>query len=93
MAAGPLLLVSLTDDAFPVSLAALLTWVPPLVFGLHAGVVSDRLDRCVVMVAANLARAAVIGVLATAIITDTVTTVGRCWPSGSLVSSPPSGRS
>jgi len=45
MAAGPLLVASLTDDAFLVSLAALLQWAPPLLFGLYAGVLSDRLDR------------------------------------------------
>ena len=43
VAAGPLLVASLTDNAFLVSLAALLRWAPPLIFGLYAGVLSDRL--------------------------------------------------
>ncbi|MFB9234287.1 MFS transporter [Plantactinospora siamensis] len=55
LAAGPLLVAALTDNAFLVSLAALLRWAPPLVFGLWAGVLSDRLDRRrIVMVADGL---------------------------------------
>ena len=58
LAAGPLLVASLTDDAFLVALAALLQWLPPLVFGLYAGVLSDRLDRRrIVMVADGSASA------------------------------------
>lgn len=45
VAAGPLLIASLTGDPFLISLAALARWAPPLVFGLWAGVLSDRLDR------------------------------------------------
>ena len=37
LAAGPLLVASLTHDAFLVSLAALLQLAPPLLFGLFAG--------------------------------------------------------
>ena len=37
-AAGPLLVASLTHDPFLVSLAAMMQWAPPLVFGLYAGV-------------------------------------------------------
>src|SRR6188508_1198561 len=50
--AGPLLVASLTDDAFYVALAATLQWLPPLLFGLYAGALSDRLDRKVIVVAA-----------------------------------------
>ena len=63
LAAGSLLVASLTDDAFLVSLAALLRWAPPLVFGLYAGVLSDRLDRRLIVVLANLVRAVVLAVL------------------------------
>ena len=45
LAAGPLLVASRTDDAFLVALAALLQWLPPLLFGLWAGALTDRLDR------------------------------------------------
>jgi MFS family permease len=62
-AAGPLLVASLTHDAFLVSLAALLRWAPPLVFGLYAGVLSDRLDRRRIVMVADGFRAVVLGVL------------------------------
>ncbi len=69
MAAGPLLVASLTRDAFLVSLGALLRWAPPLLFGLHAGVLSDRLDRRRIVLVANAARAAVLGLLVLVIAT------------------------
>jgi MFS family permease len=53
VAAGPLLVASLTGDAFLVSLAAMLRWAPPLVFGLYAGVLSDRHDRRRIVIAAD----------------------------------------
>ncbi|MFB9412310.1 MFS transporter [Dactylosporangium matsuzakiense] len=65
VAAAPLLVASLTDNAFLVSLAALLRWAPPLVFGLYAGVLSDRLDRRRIVMAADGLRAIVLaGVVA-----------------------------
>jgi predicted MFS family arabinose efflux permease len=72
LAAGPLLVASRTHDPFVVSLAALLQWLPPLVLGLYAGVLADRLDRRLVVVVVNLVRAAVLGVLVTAIATGVV---------------------
>ncbi len=72
LAAGPLLVASQTDDAFLVALAALLQWLPPLVFGLFAGVVADRLNRRLIVVVVNLLRAVVLGVLTLAITTDVV---------------------
>jgi MFS family permease len=75
IAAGPLLVASLTDDAFLISLAALLRWAPPLVFGLYAGVLSDRFDRRLIVVAANLARAAALGVLVVTLLTGTVSII------------------
>ena len=71
MAAGPLLVASMTDDPVLVSLAALLRWAPPLLFGLYAGVLSDRLDRRLLVVVANVARAAVLAVLVVALLTGT----------------------
>ncbi|MEV6348524.1 MFS transporter [Actinoplanes sp. NPDC051851] len=62
-AAGPLLIASLTDDPFQISLAALLGWAPPLVCGLYAGVLSDRHDRRLIVLAANVVRMAVLAVL------------------------------
>ena len=72
VAAGPLLVASLTRDPFLVSLAALLRWAPPLVFGLYAGVLSDRLDRRRIIVAADAIRAVVLGILVVAMVTGHV---------------------
>jgi predicted MFS family arabinose efflux permease len=78
-AAGPLLVASLTGDAFLVSLAALLRWAPPLVFGLYAGVLSDRLDRRRIVMVADGFRAVVLGVLVVALVT------GRLGVGGALL--------
>jgi len=75
IAAGPLLVASLTDNAFLVALAALLRWAPPLVFGLYAGVLSDRLDRRLVVMVANGARTAVLGVLVVTMFTGRVSVI------------------
>ncbi len=72
VAAGPLLVASLTDDPFLVSLAALLRWAPPLVFGLYAGVLSDRLDRRRIVIAADGVRAVVLGALVVMMIAGNV---------------------
>jgi MFS family permease len=69
VAAGPLLVASLTHNAFLISLAALLRWAPPLIFGLHAGVLSDRLDRRKIIIAADGSRAVILTVLALALAT------------------------
>lgn len=69
LAAGPLLVSSLTRNAFLVALAALLQWLPPLLFALVAGVVSDRVDRVRLVVATEVARALVVGVLALTLLT------------------------
>ena len=73
VAAGPLLVASLTADPFLISLAALLQWAPPLVFGLFAGVISDRLDRRRIVMAADGIRTVVLGVLVTMMVTGHVT--------------------
>jgi MFS family permease len=70
VAAGPLLVASLTDNAFLVSLAALLRWAPPLIFGLYAGVLSDRLDRRRIVMAADGFRGGVLCVLVVLMLTD-----------------------
>ncbi len=72
VAAGPLLVASLTPDPFLVSLAALLRWAPPLVFGLSAGVLSDRLDRRRIVIAADGIRAVVLGALVATMVTGRV---------------------
>jgi predicted MFS family arabinose efflux permease len=72
LAAGPLLVASLTDDPFLVAFAATLQWLPPLLFGLFAGVVTDRVNRQRLIVTANLIRAAVLVVLTLTIVADNV---------------------
>jgi MFS family permease len=83
-AAGPLLVASLTHDPFLVSLAAMMRWAPPLVFGLYAGVLADRHDRRRVVIAANLVRAAVLSVLTITLIIGTVTVTGALVALGLL---------
>lgn len=72
IAAGPLLIASQTDDPLLVAMAALLQWLPPLLFGLYAGALSDRLDRRLIVVVVNLVRAAVLAVIAASIVTDSI---------------------
>jgi predicted MFS family arabinose efflux permease len=72
LAAGPLLVASQTEDPFLVAMAVLVQWLPPLAFGLFAGALSDRLDRRAIVVAVDLARALVLAVLATSIVSDKV---------------------
>jgi predicted MFS family arabinose efflux permease len=72
LAAGPLLVASLTKDAFLVALAATLQWLPPLLFGLVAGALTDRLDRRLIVVIVDLARSVVLAVLTFAVATDYV---------------------
>ena len=68
LAAGPLLIASQTQDPLLVALGALLGRLPWLLFGLYAGALADRIDRRLMVVAVDLMRAAVLGVLAVAIV-------------------------
>ena len=72
LAAGPLLVASLTEDAFLVALAATVQWLPPLLFGLVAGALTDRLDRRLIVATVDVLRAAVLTVLTLAVATDHV---------------------
>ncbi|GAB1818900.1 MFS transporter [Herbidospora sp. RD11066] len=74
-AAGPLLVASLTSDPLMISLSALVAWAPPLVFGLYAGVLSDRHDRRRIVLVANALRALVLTALIVLTATGTVTVV------------------
>ena len=46
-------MASLTRDPLVVAVSAMLRWAPPLLFGLTAGVLSDRLDRRRIVMAAD----------------------------------------
>src|SRR3712207_9500604 len=72
LAAGPLLVASQTDDPLLVALGALLQRLPWLLFGLYAGVLADRLDRRLLVLAVSAARTAVLVVLAAALAFDAV---------------------
>ena len=67
LAAGPLLVASETRDPFLVALAAVMQYLPSLLFGLFAGVVADRVDRRRLVAVADLCRVVVIAVLAATI--------------------------
>ena len=72
LAAGPLLVASQTQDPILVALGGLLQRLPWLLFGLYAGVLADRVDRRLVVVAVDLVRAAVLVVLTVALVTGRV---------------------
>lgn len=69
LAAGPLLVASQTDNPSLVALAALLQRLPWLLFGLHAGVLADRLDRRIVVMVADGLRTVVLLTLVSTIAT------------------------
>jgi MFS family permease len=72
LAAGPLLVASETREPLLVAFAWTLGFLPTMLFGLLAGVVADRVDRRRLIVVANIARVAVLGVLAATIATGEV---------------------
>jgi predicted MFS family arabinose efflux permease len=72
LAAGPLLVASETHDPVLVAAAALLQRLPWLLFGLHAGVLADRVDRRLIVVTVDLLRAAILLVLSVMVVTGAV---------------------
>lgn len=72
LAAGPLLLASQTGSPLLVALGATAQWLPPLLFGLLAGALTDRLDRRLIVVVVNAVRCAVLALLAAAVLTGAV---------------------
>nr|WP_322097985.1 MFS transporter [Nakamurella alba] len=69
LAAGPLLVASMTQDAVLVALAATLQWLPPLLFAPLAGALTDRLDRRRIVIVTGFIRIAVLAVLVTSVLT------------------------
>jgi len=67
LAAGPLLVASQTNSPFLVALAAMLQRLPWLVFGLHAGVIADRVNRKTMVVLMDLIRIGIVGMLCVSI--------------------------
>ncbi|MGC4769650.1 MFS transporter [Micromonospora sp. DT44] len=73
MAAGPLLVASLSDSPALIAGAAFAQQLPWLLFALISGAYVDRLDRRQLVVAVNLVRAVALAGLAATIATETVT--------------------
>jgi MFS family permease len=73
LAAGPLLVASLTGDPALIAGAAFAQQLPWLLFSLVSGAYVDRLDRRRLVVAVNLVRAAALGLLAVSVATGIVT--------------------
>jgi MFS family permease len=72
ISAGPLLVAAQTSDPFLVAMALLSQYLPNLLFGLPAGAIADRFDRRRIIAGINLARGTVLAVLASTIISGTV---------------------
>ncbi|HEX4654324.1 MAG TPA: MFS transporter [Mycobacteriales bacterium] len=75
MSAGPLLVASQSHDPRLVALALLLQQLPYLLFGLFAGVLSDRVNRRAIVVTVDLLRAVVLGLLSFSVV-DGVVNIG-----------------
>jgi MFS family permease len=73
LAAGPLLIASLTDNPALISGAVFAQQLPWLLFSLISGAYVDRLDRRLVITAVNLLRGLVLGGLAVAVGTGVAT--------------------
>lgn len=72
MAAGPLLVASQTHNPLLVAAAVMVSRLPWLVFGLVAGAMADRLDRRLLVMGMDAARAVVLAGLCAVIITGQV---------------------
>ncbi len=72
LAAGPLLIASQTQDPLLVASGGLLQRLPWLLFGLYAGVLADRVDRRLLVVAVDLTRTLMLAVLSITVVTGHV---------------------
>ena len=72
IAAGPLLVASITRDAFSVAMALFLQRLPFFLLGLPAGAVIDRVDRRRLVIFMNLMRCGVLALLALGLLADRV---------------------
>ena len=73
LAAGPLLVASLTRDPTLIAASAIVQRLPTLLLGLFAGALADRVDRHTLVIAANLVRVVVLAGLVAVIATGHVT--------------------
>lgn len=72
LAAGPLLVTTLTREPFAVAFATFVQWLPAVIVGVPAGAIVDRVDRRRLAIVVNVVRAAVLGTLAATIATGVV---------------------
>jgi MFS family permease len=72
LAAGPLLVTTLTRDPFAVALAVFVQWLPGVIVGIPAGAIVDRSDRRRLTIVVNVLRAGVLVGLASTIATGLV---------------------
>lgn len=72
LAAGPLLVASVTREPFAVAMALFVQRAPWFLLGLPAGAIIDRVDRRAVVIAANLVRFIVLASLALMIQLDLI---------------------
>lgn len=72
LAAGPLLVTTLTREPFAVALATFVQWLPAVIVGVPAGAIVDRVDRRRLAIVVNVIRAAVLWTLAATIATGVV---------------------
>jgi MFS family permease len=68
LAAGPLLVASLTAEPVAVAAAVFIQQLPWLLFALFSGALVDRLDRRLMVVVADSFRAVVLGALDLAVL-------------------------
>ncbi len=73
LGALPLLAISLTDDARLITLVSAATLVPWLVFGPLGGAMVDRHDRRTLLLAGQMGRAALVGLLVALVALDAAT--------------------
>lgn len=72
IAAGPLLIASMTSAPILVASGAIMQFLPWLLFGLFAGAIADRVDRRRLVLFANGIRVVILGALLTTIATGVV---------------------
>ncbi|MEA2453707.1 MAG: hypothetical protein QOG04_2417 [Actinomycetota bacterium] len=72
LAAGPLLVASITTEPFAVAMSMFAQRLPWFLFGLQAGAIIDRVDRRRLIIVVDMIRAVVQGLLAITIVFDVV---------------------
>jgi MFS family permease len=75
LAAGPLLIASLTDSPAAVGAAVFVQQLPWLLFGMASGTVVDRVDPRLLVAVVNVCRATTMAVLAGFVLADAANTV------------------